>query len=518
MAPLLDPVRDAESRVGSVLADRWRLDGVLGVGARTATFGATHRGGLRVAIKLLLGHSDSARARSFVDAAYVANAVGHPSVVAVLDDDVTPDGLPFVVSELLEGETVEARWSRSGFHLGALEVLWIAERLLDVLVVAHDKGIAHGRLRAANLFFTQQSALKVMDFGMQRLSSPQSQRLDPRADLRAVGAMMLALVSGRSALGPTSTRAPVPKPVADMIETALARDGTHEWLDAAVMRAAVQHAFETLVREEAPRPRVQEEETVDKKGSRAVAPAFDADTQRALAEALGDLRSEGHGGRKPPLDRSTVPDAARSAFDSDAPVTYAEPAVVRLDLSPGARGSAATLAAGGGSRGEAGVGDASAPAIRIKAADSKPPPPLVSELPKAATGAKLIFAGELAHIYFQRAMQREEAGDHAGAIEDYTRAIERMPGHALAHYNRGVARHAMGDAAGAVTDYDRALHLQPDLVDALYNASLAKWEVGDRAGARRSAEEAHRLYAARREHEMVAQAEALLARLGELGA
>jgi len=494
MTPTLDPVQAAQARVGSVLAGRWRLDGLLGVGSQTATFDAMHRGGLRVAVKVLLGPHDAARAQAFVEAAYVANAVGHPSVVAVLDDDAASDGAPFVVTELLEGETVEARWSRSGFRLGALEVLWIAERLLDVLAVAHDRGIAHGRLRAANLFFTQQSALKVMDFGMHRLSSPRARpNVDPRADLRALGAMMLALVSGRSA--PGATGGDVPKPVADMIETAMARDGTHEWLDAAVMRAAVQHAFETCVREESvPRPRVQDEETADARIHGAgpkpkAAPSLDPDTQRVLFEALGEGRSG--------------PSSTRPEFDTAR--TRAEPAIARGGLPPGARGSV-TLPSGG-------PADHHVPGIGVGPAESKPPPPLVSELPKAATGAKLIFAGELAHIYFQRAMQREESGDHPGAIEDYTRAIDRVPGHALAHYNRGVARHAVGDPSGAIQDYERAVQLQPDLADALYNASLARWEIGDRVGARTSAEEARRLYATRREHEMVAQAEALLARL-----
>lgn len=53
----------------------------------------------------------------FLREGYVANSVGHRGAVQVDDDDVTEDGAAFLVMELLEGETIEARWERNGWRL-----------------------------------------------------------------------------------------------------------------------------------------------------------------------------------------------------------------------------------------------------------------------------------------------------------------------------------------------------------------------------------------------------------------
>ena len=88
----------------------------------------------------------------------------------MLDDDVAEDGAVFLVMELLEGETLEARWRRrGGRRLDAGEVLAIADQLLDVLAAAHAKGIVHRDLKPENLFLTRDGAVKVLDFGIARL-------------------------------------------------------------------------------------------------------------------------------------------------------------------------------------------------------------------------------------------------------------------------------------------------------------------------------------------------------------
>ena len=77
----------------------------------------------------------------FLREGYVANKVEHPGAVQVLDDDAAEDGSPFLVMELLDGETLDERCSaRPGGKLPSAEVLAIADQLLDVLAVAHEKG------------------------------------------------------------------------------------------------------------------------------------------------------------------------------------------------------------------------------------------------------------------------------------------------------------------------------------------------------------------------------------------
>jgi serine/threonine-protein kinase len=213
-------------RVGSVLAAKWSLDALLGVGGSAAVYAATHRNGMRGAIKILHPHcvaDDQLRAR-FLREGYVANKIGHPGAVTVLDDDIAPDGTVFLVMELLEGRSLERM--DPGRPLTLADVVRIGDDLLDVLSKAHAAGIIHRDIKPANLFVTVAGQLKVLDFGIARLGeptftsdgSPATQtglmmgtpafmppeqargrwhEVDPRSDVWAVGATLLALMLGR---------------------------------------------------------------------------------------------------------------------------------------------------------------------------------------------------------------------------------------------------------------------------------------------------------------------------------
>lgn len=110
----------ARGRVGSTLRGKWRLDQLLGVGGMAAVYAATHRNTSRVAVKLLhLEVSANPEIRSrFLREGYAANSVGHPGAVQVIDDDVAEDGSLFLVTELLDGETLEERRLRFGGRFG----------------------------------------------------------------------------------------------------------------------------------------------------------------------------------------------------------------------------------------------------------------------------------------------------------------------------------------------------------------------------------------------------------------
>jgi serine/threonine-protein kinase len=94
--------------------------------------------------------------------------VDHPHVVRVLDFDVMEDGVPFLVLELLVGETLEEHVTRSG-PLALDEALELMRQTCDALGFAHECGILHRDIKAANLFLQQRSAgmeVKLLDFGI----------------------------------------------------------------------------------------------------------------------------------------------------------------------------------------------------------------------------------------------------------------------------------------------------------------------------------------------------------------
>ena len=280
-------VVDAMARVGTTLAGKWRLHVLLGVGGMAAVYGATHRNGHRVAIKVLhtaLGRDRSVRER-FLREGYVANLVDHDGVARVLDDDELEGGSAFLVMELLTGETLETRWQRAGMRLPLVEVLGIADELLAVLGAAHDKGIQHRDVKPENVFLTRAGELKILDFGIARmkdaagvtatqigtaLGTPafmppeqalgRSDEIDGRSDLWAVGATMFTLLSGRLVhltdspsemlVLAATERAPasssvlphLPASVAAILDRALSFERDGRFADAPSMRLAVREA------------------------------------------------------------------------------------------------------------------------------------------------------------------------------------------------------------------------------------------------------------------------------------
>ena len=213
----------ARERIGQVLRERWLLEKVLGVGGMAAVYRARHRNGARAAIKLLHGplSEDQVVRERFLREAYLANSIDHSGVVRVLDDDADPQLGPFIVMELLEGESVLDLLDRGG-TITPDRALDIGEQTLDVLALAHDRGIVHRDLKPANLFLCEGGVVKVLDFGIARLLDDSQARLtrtgvplgtpaymapeqarglgrhvDGRADLYALGATIFRVLAGR---------------------------------------------------------------------------------------------------------------------------------------------------------------------------------------------------------------------------------------------------------------------------------------------------------------------------------
>src|SRR6185436_14651931 len=94
---------------------------------------------------------DADVARRFYDEARAANAVRHPGVVQVFDFGVLPTGAPYLVMEMLEGESLAACLERSR-PLPVGEAIDIACQAANVLAAVHDGGIVHRDLKPGNLF------------------------------------------------------------------------------------------------------------------------------------------------------------------------------------------------------------------------------------------------------------------------------------------------------------------------------------------------------------------------------
>jgi hypothetical protein len=279
-----------ERRVGTLIKGKWTVESLLGVGGMASVYAAAHRNGQRAALKVL--HNDFARDRTicerFLREGYVSNKIGHAACVAVLDDDRTDDDAPFLVMELLEGDTVRDLWKKSGRRLGIPQTLQICDDILDCLVACHAIGVIHRDLKPANIFVTNAGVTKVLDFGVAQMRSATSERtatgtalgtpaymspeqamglvdqLDGRADLFSVGAMIHALATGhRINNGRTENEAlvmaattPVPSvariapdlPVEliALIDKSLAWDRRNRYDDARQMQEAVRHLAEVL--------------------------------------------------------------------------------------------------------------------------------------------------------------------------------------------------------------------------------------------------------------------------------
>ncbi|HEY3202309.1 MAG TPA: protein kinase [Thermoanaerobaculia bacterium] len=183
-----------------------------------------------VAIKVLPASfsSDADRLRRFEQEAEAAGGLNHPNITAVHDIG-TADGAPYIVTELLEGETL-----RSRLGVGALpprKAIDYAIQIARGLAAAHEKGIVHRDLKPENLFLTKDGRVKILDFGLAKLTqakdggsgtnlqtisetepgvvlgtmgymSPEQVRgkaADPRSDIFAFGTILHEMLSGQRA-------------------------------------------------------------------------------------------------------------------------------------------------------------------------------------------------------------------------------------------------------------------------------------------------------------------------------
>jgi serine/threonine protein kinase len=214
-----------------------------------------------VAIKVLPAtlHADSAAVARFEQEARAASALSHPAILTVFDAG-TEHGQPYLVTELLEGDTLRARLDRGPLPLR--EALDLAVRVAGGLGAAHLAGIVHRDIKPENLFVTRGGDVKILDFGVARLGAspgaadaavtapgtaagmlvgtpgymaPEQARgsaVDGRADVFALGCVLYEVLAGQRAFGRATpidtiaavvTEAPPPLPAGRSVPPGVAR-------------------------------------------------------------------------------------------------------------------------------------------------------------------------------------------------------------------------------------------------------------------------------------------------------
>lgn len=266
----------------------YRIVSQLGAGGMGVVFRADDlRLGRAVALKFLpeeLAKDQQAVERLRIEAR-AASALNHPNICTIYDIDDS-DGQPFIAMELIKGQTLRERLVGGPLKIHFLVDLGI--QIADALDASHSQGIVHRDIKPANIFLTERDQVKLVDFGLAKLTareasptttaegvrepltgegitlgtvaymSPEQatgEELDPRTDLFSLGVVLyecatghrpftgktsgaiLAAIIGRAPLTPMSFNSEIPLRLQDVIHNALEKDRELRYQSAADVRA-----------------------------------------------------------------------------------------------------------------------------------------------------------------------------------------------------------------------------------------------------------------------------------------
>ncbi len=220
---------DDDQRCGSVVADKYRIERLIGRGGMGAVYEATNVSiGKRVALKFLDRDAakDADAVARFQREAEAAGVVESAHIVHIFDSGTSDDGRPFLVMELLSGEDLRAHLKREG-RMPVADAIHVTGQVLRALARAHVAGIVHRDLKPDNVFLCRRDDdamfVKIVDFGISKITrreitadtlthkgmvlgtafymSPEQAQahrdVDGRSDLFSVGAILFEMLAGR---------------------------------------------------------------------------------------------------------------------------------------------------------------------------------------------------------------------------------------------------------------------------------------------------------------------------------
>jgi serine/threonine protein kinase len=222
-----------EARIGRLTVGTtvgpYEITAWLGAGGMGDVYRARDpRLGRDVAIKLIAGPfaADASRVHRFEQEARAAGRLNHPNILAIHDAG-NSGGTPYLVTELLDGESLRARLERGA--IPARKAVDVARQIAEGLAAAHDAGVVHRDVKPDNIFMTAEGRVKILDFGIAKLTlagetgavpgartdtvpgavigsagymSPEQVRgeaVDERSDIFNVGTILYEMLTGRAA-------------------------------------------------------------------------------------------------------------------------------------------------------------------------------------------------------------------------------------------------------------------------------------------------------------------------------
>jgi serine/threonine protein kinase len=249
----------AHEKPGSLLGqqlDSYQTLSLLGAGGMGVVYKARDtRLNRSVAIKVLPRDqvSDPERKRRFIREARAASALNHPNIITIYDIG-SEGGIDFIVMEYVAGKTLDQRIPRKGMRLS--EALKLAVQMADALAKAHSAGIVHRDLKPGNVMVSEDGLVKVLDFGLAKLTEAESgerptrslesltetgmivgtvsymspeqaegKKVDVRSDIFSFGAVLYEMVTGQRAFAGESNLAILtailreePKPASQIVK------------------------------------------------------------------------------------------------------------------------------------------------------------------------------------------------------------------------------------------------------------------------------------------------------------
>lgn len=222
---LISTMRDP--MVGVILPKKYRIIGLLGRGAMSVVYRGVHEPtGQTVAVKLLKSHlvSDTVSARRFQMEAQTVGALQHPNIVDVLHHGVTEQGVPYLVMELVAGDSL-ADILRTENSISVNRIIRIFAQAASALAYAHDRGVIHRDIKPSNIVVMntqeERDVVKIVDFGIAKMQgygitsqnltatgevvgtpmymSPEQtmgKDLDGRSDIYSLGCVMYECITG----------------------------------------------------------------------------------------------------------------------------------------------------------------------------------------------------------------------------------------------------------------------------------------------------------------------------------